>query len=149
MRSVIDSSSWTGRPSEIRRATGPYGEFMSEADDWRMYRDFVREERRWRLGALAMLWGPPIIKHGRHVRERGEEWTIGRAIVASLALILNRTHGRREAVLHKRRTGSSYAPSADLGHWDGQSSGYGWSALFLHLYPGARIAIVSDGESWL
>lgn len=59
--SVIDSSSWTGLPSHVRSAKYPYGDFMTEADDHAMYREYVREERRQRLGALAMLWGRWIV----------------------------------------------------------------------------------------
>lgn len=155
----IDSASWTGLPSEIRPAAGPYGDIMTEAQDAAMYRESCREDRRQRVGALAMLWGPPIVDQAStrrrtdgvvdYSRRRQKEWTLWRGILATVAIVLNRRHGRRQAVLQKRRSGSSYVASLDLGYWSARSDGYGYSAMLCWLYPGVRVEIISDGESWL
>lgn len=99
-------------------------------------------EQRW--AALRMLWGPPIVDAWStrrrtdgvtdYERNRGEEWTLWRSIVASVALILDRQH-----------RGSGYTSSVDLGFWDSRADGYGYSYGYLHLYPGCRVEVGTDG----
>lgn len=68
-------------------------------------------------------------------RNRGEEWTLWRALVATVAVILDRRH-----------RGGDYMASVDLGFWDSRSDGYGYSYGYLHLYPGWRVEVGTDGE---
>ena len=100
-------------------------------------------EQRW--AALRMLWGRPIVDvvspRNRtdgvidYERNRLEEWTLWRGIIATVALILNRRH-----------RGSGYVSSVDLGFWDSRVDGYGYSYGYLNLYPGWRVEVATDGE---
>ncbi|MEE8610132.1 MAG: hypothetical protein V3V60_08455 [Sphingomonas aquatilis] len=100
-------------------------------------------EQRW--AALRMLWGRPIIDVWStrrrtdgvidYERNRGEEWTLWRALVATIALILDRRH-----------RGGNYMASVDLGFWDSRADGSGYSYGYLHLYPGWRVEVGTDGE---
>lgn len=117
-------------------------------------REYDREQR-W--AAFRMLWGRPIVNVWSterrtdgvidFVRNRGEECTFWRRIVATVALALNRRHGQREVDQHRARTGRLYIPHHDLGFWDSRSDGAGYSFGYLHLYAGCRVEVGSDGES--
>lgn len=144
----VDSSDWTGLPSSVRPAEGPYGEFMSEADDAAMYADECRRRLLDRIDALRMLWGPAIRNrpwkqkdwtvYDGYMRHRGEEWTFWRGVGATVAIILNRYHGDA----HGR-----CLDSLDLGHWDASTAGNGYSsAMVCWLFPRCRFQIFSDGD---
>lgn len=147
----VDTSTWTGLPSSVRKTPGPYGDFLTEAQDAEFLRDVMRERRRELLGALVMLWGPVIRNRPRdartgwtvydgHKRARGEEWTIWRAVVATAAILLGRHHNED---VH------GWGDSWDMGHWDSRSDGYGWSAMICNLHPRCRVSVFSDGESFM
>lgn len=141
---------------------------MSGDDDWALtpaqereltesLRAYVREQR-W--AALRMLWGRPIKSKPRdrqkgwtiydgHVRNRDEDWTVWRGIAATVALIINRRQGQRQVDQHRSRTGKLYVPSFDLGYWDNRYDGYGCSYGCLRLYPGWRVEVASEGESFV
>lgn len=160
-RPIIDSSSWTGLPSHVRRIEDEdgwaYG--LTEAEDAELARDYRRHDRSERFKALCMLWGPAIVNEGAtrrrrdgvivYSRDRGDDWTFWRAFRASVAIILNRRWHQAHVDKLKARTGSSWAGSFDLGYWDAESNGYGYSNGYLNLYPGWRVEIGLDGESFL
>ncbi|UYY60132.1 hypothetical protein [Sphingomonas sp. S2-65] len=144
------------------------GDLATEkADDWddltpEFKREMLRElrgyDRQQRWAAFRMLWGPAIkdrpldcrkgwTVYDGYVRQRGEEWTFWRALVASGSLLINRRHTQRQVDRHIARTGRSYIPSLELGFWDSRSDGYGYSYAYLHLYPWGRISVGTDGES--
>lgn len=142
----VDSSDWTGLPSTVRPAEGPYGEFMSEADDAEMYAGERRQQLLDRLNGILMLWGPAIRNrpgknwtiYDGYIRQRGDEWTLWRAVRATMAIILNRHHGDA----HGRRL-----DNWDMGHWDAGTAGNGYSsAMVCWLYPRCRFQIFSDGD---
>lgn len=141
----IDSSDWTGLPSTVRQAEGPYGEFMSEADDAEMYADERRQRLLERIAAIRMLWGPAIRNrpsanwtiYDGHIRQRGDEWTFWRSVRVTVAVILNRYHGDA----HGR-----CLDSLDMGYWDAGTSGGYSSAMVCWLYPRFRFQIFSDGD---
>jgi len=156
----VDSSTWTGLPSHVRPAAGPWGDMMTEAQDAAMCRDLMRYDRLQRWRALRMLWGPAIRNRAKdsrkgwtvydgHVRHRGDDWTLWRAVRSSVAILANRMHGQAQIDRHRSRTGKLYIPSHDMGHWDSHSDGYGYSSMCLQLYPACRIEIFSDGESFM
>jgi len=111
-------------------------------------------EQRW--AAFRMLWGRPIVDVWStrrrtdgvidYERNRGDEWTLWRAVLATLALLLNRRHGQRQIDRHEARTGEWCVDYHDLGFWDSRADGYGYSFGYLHLYPGWRVEVGSDGE---
>jgi len=160
-RPIIDSSSWTGLPSSVRRISDPedWAHGLTEEQDAQLAADYRRHDCGERLKALRMLWGPAIVDEAStrwrrdgvvdYIRNRGEDWTVWRAIVASLALIMNRRHRQRHVDRHQARTGSCCIPSVDLGFWDSRSDGYGYSFGHLELYPRWRVEVGSDGESFL
>lgn len=136
-------------------------------DDWAYPGDIEAEllaehrryDREQRWAALRMLWGPAIVDQGAtrrrrdsvicYERQRGEEWTLWRGIKASISIIIDRRHGQREVDRHRARTGKLYIESFDLGFWDSRSDGYGYSHGYLALYPGWRVEIGTDGESFM
>lgn len=140
---------------------------MDEGEGWDLTPEQDRElaaslreyDREQRWAALRMLWGRPIVNLWStqrrtdgvidFVRNRDEEWTLWRGIVATVALILNRRHGQREVERHRATTGRLYIPHHDLGFWDSRADSGGYSFGYLHLYPGCRVEVGSDGESSL
>lgn len=160
-RPIIDSSSWTGLPSSVRRIRDEddwaYG--LTEEEDAQLAADYRHHDRSERFKALCMLWGPAIVNEGAtrgrrdgvtvYSRDRGEEWTFFRAIRASVALILNRRWSQDQVDWHEKRTGRTWAESFDLGYWDAASDGYGYNNGYLNLYHGWRVEVGSDGESFL
>jgi hypothetical protein len=165
----IDSSAWTGRFWHIEDATE---DDMHDGVPPAIYRqiaeDQAAEERQQARKALVTLWGPPIKDrpadprkgwtiYDGYIRARGDDWTIWRAIVATFAIITGRRWGQRQAAaadracarwqLDRSKPTPRHRDSFDLGHWDYDRDGYGWSAMQLHLYPWARVDIFSDGES--
>jgi hypothetical protein len=113
-------------------------------------RDYRRIDLLERSAALRMLWGPVIRHRARdarkgwtvydgHERDRGEEWTFWRAIIATVAILISRRHRDKDFP----------SDSWDLGYWDSHSDGYGYSFGYLHLWRGARVEIGRDGESFM
>lgn len=70
-----------------------------------------------------------------------------RSIVATVALVLNRSHGQLQVDEHRARTGRWYIEHHDLGFWDSRNDGGGWGFSYLLLYPGWRIEAGNEWES--
>jgi hypothetical protein len=165
--SRIDSRSWTGLEPTWWEEQGVGA---TRADDWADRWCDWREDKIQRLKALAMLWGPavparPIGSWRRgwsiydgHVTARGEEWTFGRALRATIGILLFRVWGEIDAEGDRQRcarireqTGRRvfHDLGLDLGHWDYRDEYGGWSCMMLQLYRGCRVEIFSDGDSSL
>jgi hypothetical protein len=126
---MIDSATWTGRPSAIAQTDAPYGGEWSEADDAEYARELGRQDRRDRLRAIGMLIGL--------TGERGDEWTVGAALLCIVALILDRYHNEDR---HGRACG------CDMGHFDYEKLYAGWQATIVHQMPRLRFRIEHDGD---
>lgn len=127
---MIDSADWTGLPSEIRRVPAMYGGTWSEADDAAMLREYRREDRRDRLSAIATLIG---LKG-----QRGEEWTLRRAVLCIIAIALGRRHNEDR----HGRAGDIF----DMGHFDYEQLYAGWEATIVQAAPRIRYRIDHDGD---
>ena len=121
-------------------------EYGMRRDDWRWLRwDIEREDllQRWR--AIKALWGEPIKSPARrgewtifdgYERNRDEEWTGWRAVLATVAILLD-------------RRGSDYRSSVNLAFWDARDTYGGYEIMRLTLSAGMRVEIFSDGEFFL
>lgn len=123
--------------------------------------DWARQDYAERWAALRALWGPAIRNEPRdrrlgwtiydgHVRARDEEWTLLRALSATVGIVLGLRWGDAEDRRWERRHGQSavWAPCYDLAFWDSRSDGYGYSSMQLHLRAWFHVEIFSDGESY-
>lgn len=126
---MIDSALWTGLPSTIAKTDAPYGGEWSEADDAEYLREYRRQVYRERLRAIGMLVGL--------TGDRGDEWTVGGALICILALVLGRSH-------NEDRHGRSYG--YDMGHFDYERLYAGWQATILTAMPRLRYRIEHDGD---
>ncbi|MBI0530319.1 hypothetical protein D9602_02960 [Sphingomonas sp. TX0522] len=155
--------------AETAATIGRLGEVACEgaadADGWELTPQQERElaaslrayDREQRWAAFRMLWGRPVVNVWSterrtdgvidYVRNRSEEWTLWRAIIATLALILSRYHGQREVERYCARTGRLYIPRRDLGFWDSRADSGGYGYGYLELYPRCRVSVGWDGES--
>ena len=140
---IIDSSTWTGRPSAVRIDTAD--EFgLTEADWAKLRREAFIERHIQRFKALVMLWGPAIRSKPRgrkpwtvydgYDRSRGDDWTFWRAVRATLGIVLCR--------YHLDRHGPTYH-GMDMGHWD-LVRGWGDRWWRLELQPYCRVEIEQE-----
>lgn len=114
-------------------------------------RQWVRVKRQRELRAA--------VQHVWAKGQRDEEWTLRRAIMATIACYLGRewgdTHAHRWRDRHPianragERVRPLYVPSTPLCYWNSHSDGYGYSFEYLSLHPGLRVSLDHDGESFL
>ena len=111
--------------------------------------DLVRHELQRR--ALKALWCKPVVSKVRsdgvicHRDGRGDDWTLGRALLATLAIFMGREwHDGAEA-----RWGPGHRHSRDMAFWDGLPVYGGHTVEVLWLYAGCHFSIFNDGETSL
>lgn len=120
-------------------------------EQWRWVRwEYRREHARDRWKALKALWGKPTrsTSTSQYVdlaRDKGDDWTIWRAICASIGVILDRNwcDVDEERLIAKQ---GSRAYGLDMAYFDARSVYGGYEVTVLWLYPGCRVSIFSDGE---
>lgn len=145
----VDSRSWTGLEPTWWEEQGVGA---TRVDDW-ADRWEVRSRGLWHAcKAIAMLWWPQVPNrrnggwqrgwsvYDGYVSGRGEEWSLWRALLATLAIIL----GRFWRDSDEQRLG--FRCGLDLGHWDYGRTYGGWDCMVLNLYPRCRVTIESDGD---
>ena len=145
---IIDSSTWTGRPSVIVRDDDGISDW-----DWaEMRRETLREMRLDRFKALKALWLPARRHPPRdrrkgwtvydgHERARDEEWTFWRSILATVAIVTARYHGQAQVDRHGHQFGVNVA------YFDAFTINGGYTSTIVELFPGCRVAIFEDGET--
>lgn len=134
---------------------------MRSQGDWEVeaYNEWWRYQRRQELRGIVALWGPAIRSRPRdprkgwtvydgHERKRDEEWTIWRAIVCTVAILLGRCWSDDAAGRWANRHGRSscWAPSPNLAWFDARDTYGGYEIQRVQLAPGCRFTVFSDGE---
>lgn len=147
---TVDSSAWTGRPSALRRDECGVSDW-----DWHEMRseeDRIRRRDRWQ--ALVALWWlpkrqPPRRRsegwtvHDGHERNRDEEWTLWRALLATVAIVTGRDHTQRQVDRY------GHEDSWNIAYFGAGATYGGYDVMVVQLYPRCRISIFSDGECWM
>lgn len=93
-----------------------------------------------RYAALYALWAKPVVRRTRkdgvkeYQRARTEDWTIWRAVRASIGLVFG-------------IYGQSYG--TELAFWDAGPTYAGWSAQVVSLCGWVAIDHYDDGDCWL
>lgn len=108
-----------------------------------IYRELAVMQRKAEWTALRRLWSGPVVQHVRksdgvtiYSANREEEWTFWRAVRASIGIVL-------------RRYSEDGRGGLPLAFWNSHQDGYGYSFDYLTLYPGCRVEVASDGETWI
>lgn len=129
----------------------PRDSFGMTAEEWRWARwEFRREHARDRWKALKALWCKPVQSTSRSqyvdlARDKGDDWTIWRAICATIGVILDRNWcDVAEERLMARKGSRAYG--LDMAYFDARSVYGGYEVTVLWLYPSCRVSIFSDGE---
>lgn len=127
---------------------------MTDQDHKDLYRELRRLDRYHRWRALKALWLPPVkedVGRGKQrTRDaRDDDWTFWRAVLATVGLVFDRHWTDKAEDRHKARTGKRYVESYDMAYWDAHDTYGGYDVMVLWLYPGCRVSIFSDGESFL
>lgn len=135
-----------------------------KAGDWdRIEREAYAEEARYRrrqeLRGIVALWARPIKSRPRdprkgwtiydgYERNRDEEWTLWRALVCTVAILLGRHWSDAAAERWACRHGKSscWAASPNLAYFDSRSTYGGYDVMVVQLAPGCRFSVFSDGE---
>lgn len=130
------------------------------------------EDSRQRWNSLGAIWGRSIRQRPKdsrvgwtvydgHERKRDDEWTLWRAILATIAVILDRRHGQRQIDRARARNDALRqnprfidgrwidhysAPSWSIAFWDAHDTYGGYEIMRITLHPGCRVSIFSDGE---
>jgi len=133
-------------------------------DDWHRiereaYAEEARYHRRQELRGIVALWARPIKSPPRdrrkgwtvydgHERNRDEEWTVWRAIVCTVAILLGRRWHDDASARWERRNGKSavWASRPDLAYFDAVTTGCGYDITRVQGAPGCRFSVFSDGE---
>lgn len=132
---------------------------MTEDDIDAAYRDEARYYRQQELRAIVALWGRPIRNEPRdrrkgwtiydgHVRNRDEEWTIWRALVCTIAILLARrwSDDAETAWMWRHGKASCWADTRRLAFFDAHDIYGGYEITRVELAPGCRFSVFSDGE---
>ncbi len=105
------------------------------------------------LGAPAIKSPPRDRRKGRtmydgYERCRDEDWTVGQAIVCTMAILLGRRWNDAAAARWSRRHGKGdcRASRPYLAHFDAQDTCGGYEIWWGQLAPGCRFEVFSDGE---
>lgn len=119
----------------------------------------ARYRRRQELRGIVALWGPAIKSPARdrrkgwtiydgYERTRDEEWTIWKAIVCTIAILLGRHWNDDAAARWSRRHGRNdcWASRPHLAHFDAHDTYGGYEIWRVQLAPGCRFEVFSDGE---
>lgn len=124
------------------------GSVMTEEQEEALWQEIAVEEHRWlyvqRFRALKALWLKPVVDRVRrdgvveHRDGRGDDWTVWRAIKATIGVAFDLQHSCDE-----------YRGSMDMAFWDSVSVYGGWESTCLSLYPGCKIRIYTDGDTWM
>lgn len=121
-------------------------------EDWRWLRwESEREHLANRWKALKAIWGQPVVaqctsQYVRNERGRGDDWTVWRAVWATIGVILDRSWTDQVEGRWKARKGR-HAYGLDLAYWDATSVYGGYEVTVLSLYPRCRVSIFNDGET--
>lgn len=135
--------------------TGQRDEFGMTPNDYEeIWREQRRADRYHRWRAFCALWLPPVTEDvGRgkiYTRDsQGDDWTFWRAVQASIGLMLDRRWTDRAEDGHKTRTGARYVCGHDMAFWDAHDTYGGYDVMVLWLYPGCRVSVFSDGETFM
>lgn len=119
---------------------------------WENERDDLRH--RWR--ALRAIWCKPVLAddwYDKTIKRdaRGDDWTLGRAVKATIGILLNRrwtdkvkrkAEEKRKKSLRKSWGFYGYG----MAFWDNHRTYGGYAVMVVWLYPGCRVSIFSDGE---
>jgi len=134
-----------GADLDCRRANG--GMTLADFDD--MYAEVDRYNAEERRKALRALWGRPGA-WGRDGDEsgRGDDWSIWRALQATVGLVFARYWSDEADRRWAWRLGKRYRYSYghDMAFWDAGPVCGGYTVEVLRLYPGCRIEHFNDGE---
>ncbi|MBW6524462.1 hypothetical protein KZ810_13215 [Sphingomonas sp. RHCKR47] len=127
-----------------------------EAEAWA---DQWGYDRRQELRAIIALWGPAIRHRPRdsrkgwtiydgYERNREEEWTVWRALVCTIAILLGRRWGDDAEARWSRRHGRAgvWADTPRLAFFDSRDTYGGYDITRVELAPGCRFSVFSDGE---
>lgn len=123
------------------------------------YADKWRYHRRQELRGIVALWARPIKSPPRdrrkgwtiydgYIRNRDEEWTVWRAIVCTVAILLGRRWSDAAAARWSRRYGKSdcWADRPYLAHFDAHDTYGGWEIWRVQMAPSYRFEVFSDAE---
>lgn len=149
---VSEYAGWRDR-TEARREFPPRDDLGMTAEDWRWLRWEAERERsadRWK--ALKAIWGAPVVsphqsQYVSNERGRGEDWTVWRAICATVGILLDRNW--TDKIEARWRTRHGFASGIDMAYWDARSVYGGYTGMICWLYPRCRVSIFSDGETFL
>lgn len=110
---------------------------------WECDREMLSQ--RWK--ALKAIWGKPVKSSGRgYSRDLCEDVTLLDRLVATVAVVLDRSWSDRAEARWKRRLSVPFIHGNEVCFWDSHQGYFGWSNMALRVYPGFRVEIYSDGE---
>lgn len=123
------------------------------SEDWRWLLWELERERilaRWK--AIKALWGKPKLakypcQFVTFERARGDEWSFWRAVRATIGLAFDLEW--TDDMARKARQRGRCSTGMDLAYWDNRSVYGGYSVWVVWLYPGFRISMFNDGETFL
>lgn len=127
-------------------------EAQAWAAEWRYH-------RRQELRAIIALWGPAIRHRARdsqkgwtvydgYERNREEEWTIWRAMLCTIAILLGRrwSDAAEARWARRHRQAGIWAPTPMLAFFDARDNYGGYDVTIVQLAPGCRFSVFNDGE---
>lgn len=119
-----------------------------------------RYYRRLQLRAIVALWGRPLKTKARdtrkgwtiydgYTRNRDEEWTVWRAVLCTIAILLRRywSDDAQHAWAKRHGKNSCWADTPTLAYFDCWPVYGGYNAEIVQLAPGCRFSVFNDGET--
>ena len=124
------------------------------------WREYDRYQRRLELRGIVALWARPIKSKPRdgrkgwtifdgYIRNRDEAWTIWRAVLCTIAILLRRywSDDAQHAWAKRHGKSSCWADTPTLAYFDCWTIYGGYNAEVVQLAPGCRVSVFNDGET--